>query len=180
MDAARLRIPDLTGDHVYLRAPVEADKEHAQAWLGGDFPANAPHAEAVFKEEQSGDPLTHGGARLMIVGRDTDAVIGGARISTYTAYRTCWLELAIARGAEDADALRGEALRLVVRWLRDQGELMVVDVMIPADHERTIAAAEEAGMARNVRLREWYARPSGRVDAFIYEALNPRWEVRDA
>ena len=36
------------------------------------------------------------------------------------------------------------------------------------------------GMTLSVRFREAVARPGGRVDRLTYQALNPRWEVRDA
>jgi RimJ/RimL family protein N-acetyltransferase len=86
----------------------------------------------------------------------------------------------MARSEPDADSLRGAALRIVVRWLRDEFEAMVVGVMLAADQSETIEAAEEVGMERHGTLREWFTRPGGRADALVYEALNASWVVRDA
>ena len=88
-----------------------------------------------------------------------------------------WLRLHLAPWLDDADAWRAEALGLVVPWLRDEGEMMVISVAIDADQPRTLAAATALGMVETARLRERVARPGGRVDEFRYQALNPRWEV---
>jgi RimJ/RimL family protein N-acetyltransferase len=55
-----------------------------------------------------------------------------------------------------------------------------VRLTVAADQPATLAAADALGMVRAARLREWLARPGGRVDQIYCEALNPRWEVRDA
>jgi RimJ/RimL family protein N-acetyltransferase len=158
---------------------VEADKERGAAWLDATFPVNAARAEAALKEEHEASwrrPVH----RLAIALDGDGEVVGSARVSSYDRQRTCRLEFEMAPWRDDADALRAEALGLLVRWLRDGTELMVVTVELPADQPATIAAAEAVGMVRNARLREWFGTPGGRVDCLVYEALNPRWEVRDA
>jgi RimJ/RimL family protein N-acetyltransferase len=101
-------------------------------------------------------------------------------VSSGDALRTCGLAFQMAPWRQDADALRAEALGLLVHWLRDEMELMVVTIELAADETETIASAEALGMDRTARLREWFGRPQGRVDCIVYQALNPRWEVRDA
>jgi len=165
---------------VYLRAMVEADRDHGAAWLDETFPVNAARAEAALKEEHEGWGWQRSSRRLAIALVEDDGVVGSARVSSHNGYRTCRLSFVMAPWQDDADELRAEALGLLVRWLRDETELMVVTVDLPADERATIAAAEALGMARNARLREWFGRPGGRVDCLVYQALNPRWEVRDA
>jgi len=159
---------------------VEADKEHGAAWLDETLPVNAGRAEAALKEDHEGPWWRRSGRRLAIALAEDDEVVGGAQVFSNDGQRTCQLEFAMAPWRDDADALRAESLGLLVRWLRDGNELMVVTVELPADETATIAAAEAVGMVRNARLREWFARPGGRVDCLVYQALNPRWEVRDA
>jgi RimJ/RimL family protein N-acetyltransferase len=175
-----LRAVYLQGPRVYLRAMVAADKESGGAWLDGTFPVNAGRAEATLEEEHQGPWWRRGGRRLAIALTDGDEVVGSARVSSHDGNRTCWLRFEMAPWREDADERRADALRLLVHWLRDESELMVVSVELPADQPATIAAAEDLGMVRNVRFRERYSRPGGRVDGLVYQALNPRWEVRDA
>jgi RimJ/RimL family protein N-acetyltransferase len=158
---------------------VEADKERGAAWLDDTFPVNEARAEANLKDEHSG-PWWNRAARRLAIVVDDDEVAGSARVSSHDGLRTCYLEFQMAPWRDDADALRAEALALLVRWLRDETEVMTTTVELPVDQPATIAAAEAAGMVQNARLREWYARPGGRVDCVLYEALNPRWEVRDA
>lgn len=159
---------------------VDADKERGAAWLDETFPVNAGRAEAALKEEHAGHWWARRDRRLAIALGDGDEVVGSARVDSGDGKRTCHVHFEMAPWRDDADALRAEALGLLVHWLRDETEVMVVTVEIAADQAATVDAAEAAGMVRNARLREWYARPGTRVDCFVYEALNPRWEVRDA
>jgi RimJ/RimL family protein N-acetyltransferase len=159
---------------------VEGDKERGAAWLDETFPVNAARAEAALKEEHEGPWWLRSARRLAIVLGEDDEVVGSARVTSHDWQRTCGVAFALAPWREDADALRAEALGLLVRWLRDESELMTVTAEIPADAPASIAAAEALGMVRGGRLRERYARPGARVDCLVYQALNPRWEVRDA
>lgn len=169
----------LTGERVYLRAMVASDKEHAAAWFASPFPINATRAEAVLKEEHKGG-WPPGPLHLVIVRTATDEVVGGATVQSWNG-RIAWLGFHLAPWlGDEADALRAEALRLVLPWLRDEREFMVVRLAVAADHPVTLAAAEAVGMVRAARLRERLVRPGGRADEFFYEALNPRWEVPDA
>jgi RimJ/RimL family protein N-acetyltransferase len=172
-----MRAVYLTGERIYLRAVVAADKEHAAAWLDTPFPVSAARAEKLLKDDAKPSSRV---SRYVIVRSADDEVVGGLALRSYDGRRTGWAELHMAPWLSDAGALRAEALSLAVPWLRDQVEMMVVRVPLAADEEATIAAAEALGMVRSARLREFVARPGGRVDRLIYEALNPRWEVRDA
>jgi RimJ/RimL family protein N-acetyltransferase len=175
-----LRAVFLRGTTVYLRAMVEADKETGAAWLDEAFPVNAARAEAALKEEHQGPWWMRSARRLAIALVDGDDVVGSARVSSRNGMRTCRLAFAMAPWRDDADALRAEALAILVHWLRDESEVMAVTVELAADEPATIAAAEALGMVRNARLREWFGRAGRRVDCLVYQALNPRWEVRDA
>lgn len=170
-----MRVVYLTGPTVYLRAMVSGDKEHGAAWFDGAFPINAARAETILKEEQKDRPMRYAILRL-----EGDEIVGSARVASHDRLRTCELTFHMAPWLPDAGALRAEALRLLVPWLRDQVEVMVVEAPIAADEHEMIEAAGALGMVLSVRLREFLARPGGRVDQLIYQALNPRWEVRDA
>jgi len=175
-----LRPAYLSGTRVYLRAMVESDKERAAAWLDGTFPVNAQSAEKVLKEENEGPWWRRRRRRLAIVHAADDEVVGSARLSSGDGNRTCDVTFEMAPWRDDADELRAEALGLLVHWLRDETEVMVVTVGVGADEPETIAAAEAHGMVRNGLLREWFGRSGRRVDCLVYQALNPRWDVRDA
>lgn len=169
--------PYLTGERVYLRPMSMDDKERAAAWFDSPFPVDASRAEEVLKEEHK-NPWNLGQmTRLAVVRREDGQVVGGATIEPH-GERRAWLWFRMAPWLDHADELRADALRVAVRWLRDDFELMVVTVPIAADETATIAAAVEMGMAPGVRLRQARARPGGRVDLLYYQALNPRWEVR--
>lgn len=180
MEPSNLRAIFLSGPTVYLRALVDADKEHAAAWFDDTFPINAPAAESALKEEYSGPWWSRSGMRLVIARSDGDVVVGGIRIWWGSEARRCQAQFSMAPWERDADSLRAAALRILVEWLRDGMEAMVVTVTLAADQTETVRAAEEIGMERHGTLREWFTRPGGRADALVYEALNPNWLVRDA
>lgn len=167
----------LTGEHLYIRALVAADKDCAAAWFDSPFPVNAVRAEAWLKEAHASvdRPAT---LHYVIVRTADDAVIGG--VTLQTDYRTGTLKLHIAPSLPDADALRAATLRILHPWLRDDLELMTFVLHIPADQSETMAAAEVLGMIPAVRLREAIARPDHRVDDLVYQALLTPWAVRDA
>src|SRR5262249_49053446 len=154
------------------------DRERAAAWLDSTFPVNAARAEKALEEAHR--PEARGGRRLAIARTEDDEVVGGVQVSSGDSWRRCGLAFSMAPWRQGAGALRAEPLRLLVHWLRDETEVMVVTVDLAADETETIATAEALDMARSARLREWYGRPGSRVDCLRYQALNPRWEVRDA
>jgi RimJ/RimL family protein N-acetyltransferase len=172
-----MRASFLTGERIYMRAMLMGDKEHAAAWFDSPFPIDATRAEKFLKDEhQRPWPRpTH----LAIVRLDGEEIVGGARVHSWNG-RIARLSLHMAPWLAEADDLRAEALRVLLPWLRDEGEYMVVRLAIAADQPATLSAAEALGMVQAVRLRERLARPGGRVDQFYYEALNPRWEAPNA
>ncbi len=173
-----MQVVYLTGERIYLRAPVEEDAEHAVAWFDSPFPINGSRAKTFFEEQPSfwwdADAF-----QLIMARTENDQLVGGVSLES-SDWRTGSIRFHMAPALDDADALRSEALRLVIPWLSEEHEFMVARVHLAADESATIAAAEELGMQPSVRLREWFARGGTRVDAIVYEALNPRWEVRDA
>jgi len=170
-----MRIVYLTGERVYLRPLVLADKDSASAWHPGPFLMGAVQAEKVLKDDAAGPAR-----RLALVRSQTDEIVGSVKLTSNDGFRRCWLTFHMAPSTIDSDALRAEALRLIVRWLRDQVEVMVVSVEVAGDEAETIAATRDLGMTLGVRLREFVARAGCRVDRLTYQALNPRWEVKDA
>lgn len=171
--ATRFRATFLTGERVYIRGMVLDDKDRAMAWCGGPFPINATKAEGDLKGNHQGWDSKE--QQYAIVRTDGDEVVGGVTI--WTDRRVAELSFNMAPTLAEADELRAEALRLLVRWLRDEAEMMVTDAKIAADEPLTIAVAEELGMQRAVTFRQRLARPGSRVDQYRYQALNPNWST---
>ncbi len=173
-----MRVAYLTGDLVHLRPFIEEDVDSATAWFDSPFPINASRAKK-FLDDQPEFWWVQPEFTLIIARIEDDEVVGGLKLRTSNR-RSVSLRFHLAPSAMDADALRADAIRIAVPWLRDEHEMMVVRLRVAADEAETIAAAESLGMQPNVRLREFVARGGTRVDEIVYEALNPRWEVKDA
>ncbi|HUZ00724.1 MAG TPA: hypothetical protein VMU89_10260 [Thermomicrobiaceae bacterium] len=171
-----MRAVYLTGPTVYLRALAESDAESAAAWFDSLFPINASRAAEFLREEHQ-EPWSRR-RTLAIARNDGGEVVGGARLRIDG--RSAQLGFHMAPWAPDADDLRGEALGLLVPWLRGELECLVVSTEIPADEAATLRAAEAAGMRCRVRLREHVARGGQRVDLLIYQSVDPTLEGADA
>ncbi|HEY8598554.1 MAG TPA: GNAT family protein [Thermomicrobiales bacterium] len=169
----------LTGETVYLRAMLASDKENAAAWYASPFPINATRAEEWLKEAHT-DIWGNNKPRHYLIARVTDDEAVGSATLTSRGSRRGMLTFAMAPWRDDADLLRAEALRLIVPWVRDDLELMHLMLTVAADETATVAAAEDLGLQRAARLRGFVARPTGRVDRVLYEALNTPWRVGDA
>ncbi len=169
----------LTGESVYLRAIIAADKETAGAWYAGPFPINAARAEEWLKEVHTDLWGSNKPRRYVIARVADDTPVGGVALALRD-NRRGFLTFAMAPWLDEADHLRAEALRLLVPWARDDLELMTLTFAVAADETATIDAAEALGMERTARLRDFVARPDGRVDRFLYQALNAPWRVGDA
>jgi RimJ/RimL family protein N-acetyltransferase len=170
-----IRAVFLTGERAYLRAHLASDKEHAAAWHASPFPIDAARAEDLLKDAHK--ELVPDTKLFAICRVATDEIVGGAR--AWTSPRHADLSFHMAAWLDDADELRAEALGLLVRWLRDEVEMLTVTAALAADQPATIAAAEALGMLLGVRLREHIARPGRRVDLLNYQALNPRWRIAE-
>jgi RimJ/RimL family protein N-acetyltransferase len=166
----------LTGDRVAMRAVQLADKDHAVAWFDSEFPVNSERAETYLNEEFDG--MTHNKALLIIMRVEDEEIVGGVRIDLHPRHSTVTVHMAPA--LEDSDELRGEAVLLLIPWLRDEGEYITVSLDVAADQTWTIAAAEDAGMVQTARFREWYCHAGHRVDRLVFQAIHPRWQREEA
>lgn len=168
----------LTGERVYLRGMVDEDKSSAIGWHDTVFPVNAAFAEEQLKEQHK-EMWDVPKRQLAIVRAEDDAVIGGATVG-FGGDRRAEIRLHTAPLLENSDAIQADALRLLVPWLLEEHNMRRVDVDLAADHEASIAAARELGMFEGVRLREFFHKRGKRVDALIFQVLNPTEEHKHA
>jgi RimJ/RimL family protein N-acetyltransferase len=166
-----MRVVYLTGDDFYLRAMVLDDKDHAVAWFHSSIPMDALAAELKLKKLHECGWDEPDEMYLAIVRSSDDQVIGSALIDREDRH-IARLHIRCAPTLQQGESLRTKVLQLLVRWLRDEREKMVMRIEIPEDEPLLLAAAKLLGMEPATRMREYIARPSGRVDALGYEALN--------
>ncbi|HEX2282536.1 MAG TPA: GNAT family protein [Thermomicrobiales bacterium] len=169
----------LTGERVYLRAMVEDDKAHVVAWHDSPFPVNSAFGEERLKQlhDKVWDVRRY---QLAIVRLTDDEIVGGVSVEFADRDRKASFEVRIAAWIDDAEALRADAIRMLVPWLLEDHNMRRVDVILDSDQHDAIAAAQSLGMFEGVRLREFWRRPHGRVDALFYQILNPNEERRHA
>lgn len=168
--------PDyLSGERFYLRAPIKTDAETASAWYPGVFPVGSSRAESYLKDHLKAAWWPGRELHLMLVRADDDAVVGGVIAERPTGPgAVATFRLAASLTLEEADDGQAEALRLLIPWLLNEAEVLTVTASIAVDQPRSLEAAASIGMTVQIRLREFLARPGGRVDLLQLQALNPR------
>jgi RimJ/RimL family protein N-acetyltransferase len=168
-------VPYLSGETIGFRAPTLADAAEAVRWLPGPFPRNTVHTERLLREGEREPWGSERLVRLVAIEQPGGRIVGGAEIERQ-GKRVAWLTLSFAPALSRAERERyhGEALGILVPWLRDELGMMTVTTALGDDEPAVKAAAEAVGMTEAVRLRQHLARPGGRVDLLWMEALNPR------
>lgn len=165
----------LHGECIGFRAPELADAAHATRWIGGPFPMNAAHAEALLRRTET-DPWGNGPInRLMTIDLATGEIAGSVVIDRKGSRNTeLTIHWAPSLPPEDRAAFVSEALTLLVPWLFDELEALTVRVEIADDDEAMKRAAADAGLRETVRLPEFIDRAGHRVDLLWYMAINLR------
>ncbi len=165
----------LTGERIYLRAPLKDDTAASASWFPSVFPVGSGKAESHLKDQLKrvwwpGDRL-----HMMVVRADDDQIVGGVIVEHPTGpTTTVALRFSPILAFADADRMQADTLKILVPWLINEAEVLTITVDVGADQDLTLAAAGELGMSQQVRLREFLARPGGRVDMIQLQALNPR------
>ncbi|MBA2753195.1 MAG: GNAT family N-acetyltransferase [Chloroflexia bacterium] len=173
-----MEAPYLSTPRFVVRPSGTDDAGAAAAWLPLPFPIGRERGEATLREANAA-PWGHQDPLDLLVCRRRDGVVLGAFRLTGVAGRTgtCRLTVGPAVAPDEGDAIRGDLIPVIIGWMRDELDLMTVGLWLPSDDDRSIAAAESAGMTSAVRLREHVARPGGRVDLLRYEILGRPWTV---
>ncbi|HAX25553.1 MAG TPA: hypothetical protein DEU95_08760 [Chloroflexi bacterium] len=178
-----MRVSYLTGTVVAFRPLVMGDKAVASAWHPSPYPIDASRAEEWLKEKHKSFWSREAHYALVrIEGAATpeasdDEIVGSARI--WSDARHASVAFHIAPWVEDAGAIRADAIRVIVPWLHEEREMLVTTLELAADDREGIAAAEAAGMDQTGRLRQHFARPSGRTDKLYYQKVNRLWRFED-
>lgn len=165
----------LTGERLSLRAPVPTDAEAAAAWYPGPFPVGAGRAESYLREKLKSAWWPDREFHLMIVRIADDQVIGSVIVEHPTGPGAIvTMKLTPAFSPDERDETQADALRILIPWLLDEAEVLTITVGIGADQYRSLDAARDLRMETAIRLREFLARPGGRVDLIQAQALHPR------
>jgi len=165
----------LTGERLSLRAPVTTDAEVAAAWFPSVFPVGAGRAESYLKDKLKSAWWPDREFHLMIVRIADDQVVGSLIVEHPTGPGAIvTIKLTPALSPSELDETQADTLRILIPWLLDEAEALTVTVGIGADEPRSLDAAHDLGMETAIRLREFLARPGGRVDLIQAQALHPR------
>ncbi len=177
MKPAELRAIFLSNETVYLRAYVEEDKHHTQAWAGTRFPVGSPRGAKLLEDwHKEWWPRTR---RYALCRSTTDEVVGGVTVGIRNLVGEFVVEM--AAWPEDADELRAAAFEIIVPWLSNEWGLVSVIGHVASDQPATRAAAERLGMVLAGTMREFSARPGGkRADDLFFQKLSSVEAVADA
>lgn len=168
MEPSEFRAIFLSGDEVYIRAYVEADKEVTAAWAGTPFPVGSPRGEKLLKDWHT--EWWPRSRHYALCRSATNEVVGGVTVeirnlvAEFVVTTAVWLA--------DRDELRAAAFKLIVPWLSEEWGMVSVLGHIASDEPACKQAAEELGMSHQATLRECFTRPGGkRADDLLFQKL---------
>ena len=171
----------LTGERLYLRAPLKDDVAASASWFPSAFPVSSGQAETYLRDQLRRVWWAADEFLLTIVRREDDQIVGGVVIEHPTGPAAeISLRIAPSLTVSEADQTQADALKLLVPWLLNEAETLTITVNVGADQLQTLEAADDLNMSQQVRLREFLARPGGRVDMIQLQALNPGRAARVA
>lgn len=167
----------LRGPLIGLRAPSLDDACSIAAWDDAPLPRTPDAArEMLIRTEQT----PWGNAellRLMIVDLASGTVHGSVMIERqHDRIGKVRVVSSPMLAIDRREAIEADALDLVVPWLRDELDLMMIVLDIASDRSTVIARAGAHGLREVVRLREHVRRPHGRADLVSLELINPAWQ----
>lgn len=168
--------PYLRGRWIGLRAPALVDAISVAAWDDAPLPRNPDSARELLRRTEQTAWGNAENLRLMIVDLSSAHVVGSVMIERqHDRIGKVRIVAAPMLPADRRDAIESEALDVVVPWMRDELDLMVMVLDIASDRAAVIARAGGHGFREVVRLREHIARRLGRVDLVTLELMSPAW-----
>lgn len=168
--------PYLSGQGIGLRAPALEDADAIAAWDDAPMPRNPDQGRELLRRSEQTPWGNAEHVRLMIIELATQEIVGCVLIERQQdRIGKIRIVSSSVLSVDRRDQIEGEVLALIVPWLRDELDLMVLVLEIASDREAVISWAERLGLVEVVRLREHIQRPQGRVDRLTLEMINPAW-----
>lgn len=170
----------LIGSTLYLRPIERADAATAPIWDPSPWPAPVEVVEKRI-EEWAGDDIEaqmqkH---RVLICRRADDRPVGSLVFDTFQGRETALgIRYDPNRSIDEWAAIWSEVMRVVVPWLIEERNMMIVLPTFWGDHPLVDETAAALGMRRNFRIREALVYQGERIDWIGYEALHPGWVRR--
>lgn len=168
--------PYLSGPTIGLRAPSLDDVGSIAAWDDAPLPRTPDLGREMLRrsEQTAWGNAEH--LRLMVIDLQSGDIVGSVMIERQRD-RIGKIRIVSAPllTAKRRNAIEEDILDLIVPWMRDELDLMILVLDIASDRTAMIARAEALGLTEVVRLREHIQRPHGRVDLVTLESINPAW-----
>lgn len=169
----------LVGETLYLRALRLEDAACSAAWRPSGFPMAQSRVTEWLEKEIPKD-WERAITRLVACLRTTDEVVGYVEFGMLEDWPSVPVRAWSAPVLREAgEAIRIEAMELVVRYLvREQG-VMSVTLMLGGEEMASLDAAKALGMHEAYRIREGLRTPNGgRQDWVTLQQFGPYWLER--
>lgn len=169
----------LVGASVYLRPFTHEDATWWPAWRQSLFPWTKEHAAEWLSEAIQ--PMGEGDEIWMLAARRSDDEPIGAVLVGKWDFRAANVSIQVRRALAEEDrlAIWAELVRLVIPWLHEERDQMVVWLSVPIPAHPVVAAAlRDVGQRPVVGLREFRYVAGKREHWWLYESLHPAWVAR--
>lgn len=166
----------LRGLRIGLRAPSIDDADSVAAWDDSPLPRTPDAGREMLRRSEQTPWGNAEHVRLMVVDLASGTVHGSVMVERqHDRIGKCRIISSPMLALDRRDEIEGDALDLVIPWLRDELDLMVIVLDVAADRAGVIARAGEHGLREVVRLREHIRRRHGWIDLVTLELVNPAW-----
>ncbi len=168
--------PYLSGPSIGLRAPLPDDADAIATWDDAVLPRTPDAGREMLRRTEQTPWGNAQHLRLMIIDLASGQIAGSVMIEReQDRIGKIRIIAAPLLPPDRRDAIEREVLGLVLPWMQEELDLMVLVLDIPSDRTAAISRAKELGMAEVVLLREHILRPDGRADLVMLELINPVW-----
>jgi RimJ/RimL family protein N-acetyltransferase len=168
----------LIGEEIYLRHATADDAADVMSWTRNAFPIAPDRIRALVDEVQTGDDGGPDLEHLVIVRQSDERPVGSLTAFTGSFPHTVVDATVDPLYGEAGLRWKGEAVALMLRHVVDEWRIPIATARLMADETAAITALERAGAREAARFREMMQRDGRRVDAVIYEMLEPAWVAR--
>lgn len=168
--------PYLSGPGIALRAPALDDATSIAGWDDAPIPRTPEAGRELLRRSEQTPWGNAEHLRLIVIDRTSGSIAGSVLIERqHNRIGKIRIVSALLLSADHRDGIECDVLDLIVPWMRDELDLMILVLDIASDRTAVIVRADSLGLTEVVRLREHILRAHGRVDLITLESINPAW-----
>ena len=175
LETPRLRLIELDHQHASALLEIHQDARHMRHWGANPF-GNLSAAHEFISACRAGWKMQVPVMRWALERRADGEILGTCGLFNWEQrWQKCFLGYEINPGAQ-RQGLMGEALKKILTWGFERGQLHRVEALIHPDNQASLGLAAQLGFQVEGRLREVAFWNESRHDMLQLGLLQPEWQ----